>query len=121
MKPTSVVSALRIRAPKAPLAVYEFPKLESISVQNLPNNGFGAKNYHIPKTNFNHWPVYLKTRSNRITTEIKRVQGDVLQLRDDLKKFFPESRVTVNTTAGIVNIKGNVVVEVKNIFNHHMK
>lgn len=113
MRPNSILSKIHIKTPKPELQLFQFPKLSEISYKELPNNGFGINNYYIPKTKFNHWPVYIKIQNTKITTEIKRVEGDLLKLRQDLLNFNPNYKLTINSTAGIINIKGDVVEEIK--------
>lgn len=103
---------------------FAFPALNTIQVSELPNNGFGEKNYYIPKTKFGHWPVYLKVQNTKITTEIKRLQGDLNQFKLDILSAVPgldQSHITVNQHAGYVNIRGDLVNLIKNIFNEKVK
>ncbi|RLV91417.1 54S ribosomal protein IMG2 mitochondrial [Spathaspora sp. JA1] len=104
--------------PKAPAPKYIIPSLDSISYTSLINNGFGEGNYYISKTKFNHWPVYKKiTNQTKIITEVRKVEGDVQLLRSDLLRLNPDLKISVNKTAGYLNIKGDVVDEIKYYFN----
>ncbi|KAG7661934.1 IMG2 [[Candida] subhashii] len=106
--------------PKQP--IYEIPSLSSITYKDLPDPKFGNKTYHVPMTKFKHWPVYPKIQGSRRQTEIKRVQGDVVQLSKDLLKLNPNLIIAkVNTTAGYINIKGDVTEEIKQYFNRELK
>jgi len=118
----SLVALKAVRVPIAPKPVnlYSIPDLSTISHKELPNNGFGISNYAISKSKFNHWPVYLKIQNTKITTEIKRVQGDVQQLKADLLRLNPSLKISVNQNIGYVNIKGDVVDEIKQYFNEHL-
>ena len=116
MRPTSTLLSLRVKLPKPELTRYTFQDLSSISYCDLPNNGFGKKNYYIAKTKFHQWPVYKKVQNTRITTEIKRVQGDLHQLKQDLLQIYPQFEISMNQSAGIVNIKGDVTEEVTKLF-----
>lgn len=103
---------------------YAFPPLSSVNVADLPNNGFGQGNYHIPKTQFGHWPVYLKVQNTKRTTEIKRLQGDLNQFKTDLLAAVPglePTHITTNLHAGLVNIKGDLVEMLKGIFTDSIK
>ncbi|CAK7892886.1 54S ribosomal protein Img2p, mitochondrial [[Candida] anglica] len=105
---------------------YQFPALASIGrpAVELPNETFGKQNYYISKTKFGHWPVYLKIQNTKITTEIKKLQGDVHQFKADLLKAIPgldEGHVTVNSHAGYVNVKGDLVQLIKQVFNEKIK
>ncbi|KAK6199396.1 60S ribosomal protein [Scheffersomyces amazonensis] len=120
MRP-SLISLKGIRVPITKeyqiVTSYEIPSLSSISYTDLPNNGFGNKNYSIKKTKFNHWPVYIKIQNTKITTEIKRIKGDINQFKQDLLRFNPNLKITINKTAGYANVKGDVVDEIKAYFN----
>ncbi|EAZ63693.1 60S ribosomal protein [Scheffersomyces stipitis CBS 6054] len=118
MRP-SLVSLKSVRVPVPPAVVkpYEVPALSSINHQDLPNNGFGNNNYSINATKYKHWPVYLKVQNTKYTTEIKRIQGDLFQFKKDLLSLNPSLDITINKNAGYVNIKGNVVEEIKSYFD----
>lgn len=114
MRPSLVtLKSVRIPTPVKELRPYEIPQLSNIKYTDLPNTGFGINNYAIPQTKFKHWPVYLKIQNTKITTEIKRIQGDINQFKSDLLALNPKLEITVNSTVGYVNVKGNVVDEVK--------
>lgn len=110
----------RISLPKVEVKKYEFQPLSSIKVSDLPNNNFGIKNYAIKKTAYGHWPVYKKIQNTKITTEIKRLDGDLGQFKKDLLEALPDlqpQNVVINKSAGYVNIKGDVVEKVKDVFS----
>ncbi|CAK9441226.1 mitochondrial 54S ribosomal protein mL49 [Lodderomyces beijingensis] len=112
---------LNVKPPQPDLTRYAIPDLASISQRDLPNNGFGIKNYFIPKTRFSHWPVYIKTsNSTKVVTEIKRVQGDIHQFKRDLLRYNEEFVISMNQAAGIVNIKGDHVDEVKSLLDREI-
>lgn len=103
---------------------FEFPALGSIKVSDLPNNGFGNKNYYIPKTKFGHWPVYLRIQNTKITTEIKRLKGDLTQFKADLLESVPgldARHISVNEQTGNVNVKGDLVDILKEVFTQKVK
>lgn len=99
---------------------YEIPSLSSVTHTDLPNNGFGVKNYYIAKSKQDYWPVYLKIQNTKVTTEIKRIQGDVMQFKEDLLAFNKNFIIKANPTVGYINIKGDVVEKVKAYFDKHM-
>lgn len=115
------------RIPKiAPIEqIYQPPALKSISAAELPNNAFETNNlYYIKKTAFGHWPVYKKIQNTRITTEIKRVEGDVRLFAHDLLRIMGNikaSNMKVNTITGEVNIKGDHVEEIKDVLQKHVR
>lgn len=115
--------SVRVATPKSAAELYQFPALSSISAQDLPNNGFGENNYYIAKTKFGYWPVYKKVQNTKITTEIKRIKGDLDQFKADLLKQLPRlqaNNVVVNKHAGYVNVKGDVVEEINEVFNNQI-
>lgn len=126
MKPTSIVcKAVRVKTPVKAPALYEFPALSSISSDELVNSNFGKDSYWIHKSKFGHWPVYKKVQNTKITTEVKRIQGDVNRFKKDLLATLPHiqpQHVVVNRTAGYANIKGDVVQEVMKVLdeNHNV-
>ncbi|KAK6463638.1 mitochondrial large subunit ribosomal protein-domain-containing protein [Scheffersomyces coipomensis] len=122
MRPSLIsLKAVRIPTPKPAVVNYEIPALSSINYTDLPNNGFGIKNYSIEKTKFKHWPVYLKVQNTKLTTEVKRIKGDLAQFKTDLLSINPDLKITVNQTYGYANIKGNVVDEIKQYFDNGIK
>lgn len=125
MKPSRIAfKSVRPPLPKATFNLYQFPPLASIKAEDLPNNGFGVNNYSICKSKYGHWPVYKKIQNTKISTEIKRIKGDIDQFKIDLLQAHPQLKpenITVNKTAGYVNIKGDVVDEIKQIFADNIK
>ncbi|EGV62027.1 54S ribosomal protein img2, mitochondrial [Yamadazyma tenuis] len=123
MKPSpTVLRTIKPRSPSVPEPVFQIPSLSLISFADLPNNGFGNGNYFISKTKFGHWPIYKKVQNTKITTEIKRIQGDVLQFKKDLVSLtrLNPKFVTVNQTAGYVNVKGDEVERLRSVFDKHI-
>lgn len=121
MKPTSaLLKAVRVKSPVSGVTRYDFPALSSISSDELVNSNFGKGTYFVHKTQFGHWPVYKKVQNTKITTEIKRIQGDVHQFKADLLSAmsgFPAKNITVNSVAGYVNVKGDRVQQVMQILD----
>ncbi|ODV79031.1 60S ribosomal protein [Suhomyces tanzawaensis NRRL Y-17324] len=122
MRPSFVsLKSVRVPLPTPTIKPFEIPPLSSISYKNLPNTGFGIHNYSITKTKFKHWPVYLKIQNTKISTEVKRIQGDVVQFKNDLLALNPNLEITVNQNIGYVNIKGDVVNEIKKYFDENIE
>ncbi|KAF0560682.1 ribosomal protein L49/IMG2 [Gigaspora margarita] len=71
--------------------------------------------YYIHRTSNKSLPVYIdiKNGRTRILTILRRIEGDIQALRDDIKKdLFPKdhsihSKVTINHTNNNVVIKGD--------------
>lgn len=125
MRPSVTLLKL-VRIPWAPVVetLYKAPPLESISFAELPNNAFETENlYYIKKTAFGHWPVYKKIQNTRVSTEIKRVEGDVTRFADDLKELINQQNlsVMVSKKTGSVNIKGDHVHLITQLLDAHIK
>lgn len=124
---TRLLKGLSISFPKKEVPVYVPLSLSAISANQLPNNTFDTQNlYAIKKTKFGHWPVYKKIQNTKISTEIKRVEGNVQLFASELTKFVQNGNILprnlkVNTLTGEVNIKGDHVSEIKSILDRHIK
>lgn len=93
------------------------PALDSISVAQLTTKP-KLSSYHIPRTHQGNLPVYKTYRSQAVYTDIKRVQGNVVQLRNDLQQLLPEiSKANFNchTVNGSLRIKGDHSAAIKEI------
>lgn len=122
-----LLKSVRIPTPVAVKAPYMPPSLSSVTASELPNNAFEQNNlYSIKKTSYGHWPVYKKVQNTRISTEVKRVQGDVRVFAAELLDLLQNNtiqkhHVKVNTKTGEVNIKGDFTEEIKQLFDLHVK
>lgn len=122
-----LLKSVRIPTPVAVNIPYMPPTLASVTLSQLPNNEFERKHlYSIKKTAYGHWPVYKKVQNTRISTEIKRVQGDVSVFAEELlellqAKNIQKSHVKVNAQTGEVNIKGDHSEEIKSLFDVYVK
>lgn len=128
MKPCLLLlKSVRVPTPVAIKLPFQPPALSSISVAELPNNTFEQNNlYYIKKTAYGHWPVYKKIQNTRISTEIKRVQGDVSVFAEELLSLLQndaikKDHVRVNTKTGEVNIKGDYTEQIKSILDTYVK
>ncbi|GEQ70368.1 hypothetical protein JCM33374_g4045 [Metschnikowia sp. JCM 33374] len=122
MRPNTILfRGIRVAAPTVVKPVYAVPSLSSITANELPNNTFEQKNqYHIPKSSVGRWPVYKKVQNTKISTEIKRVKGNVMLFADELARVLfnnnvPKKHIRVNTLTGEVNIKGDRIKDVRKI------
>lgn len=121
-----LLKGLSIAMPKAEIPAYVPLSLTSVSASQLPNNTFETQQlYSIRKTKFGHWPVYKKIQNTKITTEVKRVEGNVKLFAEELCKMVNRGNVLarnvkVNELTGEVNIKGDHVDEIKGIFDKHL-
>lgn len=115
----SLLKAVRVKVPVSPLSPFVPPALSTISASELPNNAFETEHlYKVKKTAFGHWPVYKKVQNTRISTEIKRIEGNARlfsqELLAELKlNNLRKGDLKVNELTGEVNIKGDHVEKIK--------
>ncbi|CCC70040.1 hypothetical protein NCAS_0D04590 [Naumovozyma castellii] len=100
-----------------------FPRLTDIKASDLiGGSSFGSGNYFITRSSTGNLPVYsdYKAGGNKHVTEIRRIQGDIIQLRNDLQKKLPKIPLDnwkVLPQSKKIIIKGNVVMEIKQILS----
>ena len=99
-----------------------FPKLSEISMNELVSETkpFGKGQYFVERSQTGNLPVYSDTKGggNKFVTEIRRIQGDVIQLRNDLQEklpYIPKKNWKVLTQSQKIIIKGDAVKQVKGI------
>jgi large subunit ribosomal protein L49 len=93
------------------------PSLDSITTSQLTVKP-QLTSYFVPRTSAGNLPVYKTYRSQAAFTDIKRVQGNVVQLRNDLQAALPhinEYKYNCFTVSGSLRIKGDYVAEVKQV------
>lgn len=102
---------------------YTAPALSKINVSDLPNSVFEKSDlYHIKKTSNGYWPVYKRIQNTKVTTEIKRVDGNVRlfakELVDQLGMIdTKKNEIKVNSITGQVSIKGDFSDEISSFLN----
>lgn len=72
--------------------------------------------YFVERNRNHMYPLYLKIqgRGERKTTKLKRIQGDIWALHDDLKKYLEDRSkkyvyLQIQEVSGHINIKGDYV------------
>ncbi|CAI4037644.1 hypothetical protein SMKI_03G1220 [Saccharomyces mikatae IFO 1815] len=111
------VSSSPNKAGEAPI----FPKLKDVKMEELiGNNNFGKKTYFVERSSTGNLPVYsaYKNGGNKVITEIRKIQGDIIQLRNDLQEqlpFIPKGFWSVVMQSKKIIIKGNAVETVKRV------
>ncbi|RKP28356.1 hypothetical protein METBISCDRAFT_26866 [Metschnikowia bicuspidata] len=120
-----LLKGLRIAVHRPEIALYEPLTLDAVTPAQLPNNAFDQqKLYAIRRSKFGHWPVYKKVQNTKITTEIKRVDGNVRLFASELQALMGGSRtakdIRVNGLTGEVNIKGDHVAKIKGLLDTHL-
>ncbi|CDF91351.1 ZYBA0S11-00848g1_1 [Zygosaccharomyces bailii CLIB 213] len=97
-----------------------FPRIQDIQINELVgNNSFGEGKYFVQRSTTGNLPVYLDVKNGgSITTEVRKVEGDVVKLRDDLQEQLPhipkKSWKCILQSNKIV-IKGDVVKDLKRV------
>ncbi|QEU59965.1 Img2 [Kluyveromyces lactis] len=95
-----------------------FPKLEDVSPEEVVGAApFGKKTYFIQRSINGNLPVYTDYKnSNKIVTEIRKIQGDPVQLRNDLQErlpFIPKKYWKVILQSNKIIIEGDATKHVK--------
>ncbi|KAL2106881.1 hypothetical protein VUR80DRAFT_6077 [Thermomyces stellatus] len=95
---SSLLETLVIRAPPAPSAATSLP-------------------YHVSRTASNNFPVYKRIRAggSHRSTQVRRVEGDPIRLRDDLRATLDVDAddVIVNPRTRHVIVKGDHMSQIK--------
>lgn len=99
-----------------------FPKLEEVKLEELisEENKFGNGTYFVERSETGNIPVYsdLKGGGNKTVTEIRKVRGDIIKLRNDLQEilhYIPKENWKVLPQSHKIIIKGDAVKIVKDI------
>lgn len=71
-----------------------FPSLETISTVDLgqtTTTKFGHGTYHLTRSGRGNLPIYIDYKACNVPyTEVRKVQGDIVQLRNDLQKVLKD-------------------------------
>lgn len=99
-----------------------FPRLEDVKPEELiGNQKFGKKSYFVQRSSNGNLPVYTDYKnSNKIVTEIRKIQGDPIQLRNDLQErlpFIPKKYWKVIMQSKKIIIEGDAMVYVKKVLS----
>lgn len=85
------------------------PLLETLTIPAPPQPTASSTPYLVSRTRSNRLPVYLRTQAggSKISTLIRRVEGDPLALRDEVRGVvgMEGKDVVVNPTTGHIIIK----------------
>ncbi|CDK25762.1 unnamed protein product [Kuraishia capsulata CBS 1993] len=100
---------------------YIFPALEEIKAEELVGKPFGPKShaYFISRTKKGQLPVYRTYRRKVAYTEIRRVEGDIVQLRNDIQAAFPDIQkkdFNVVMQSLRIMIRGDHLVRITDLF-----
>jgi large subunit ribosomal protein L49 len=95
------------------------PSLDSISISQLTTKP-QLKSYFVPRTSQGNLPVYKTYRSQAVYTDIKRIQGNVVQFRNDLQELLPQIKkenFNCHVINGSLRIKGDHSQIIKEILD----
>ncbi|ORY04815.1 hypothetical protein K493DRAFT_296788 [Basidiobolus meristosporus CBS 931.73] len=83
---------------------------------SYPKNELPADiKYFVKRTSGKSLPVYsdIKNGGTRFLTIVRRVEGDLDKLRQDLSTVAPSEYITINRRTSQIVVKGNYVREVR--------
>lgn len=113
---------------KSPYLDMIFPKLDSITPESLTvqitGENTNGKWYNIRRTRTGKLPVYLKWKGTGVkgpNTFIRRIDGDIGQLKQDLKRelALQNKQIWIDDLTKQIFIKGNLVWEVKKLLRRY--
>lgn len=98
-----------------------FPRLQDVKPEDLIGTEvFGKGKYHVARSATGNLPVYtdFKSGGNKVVTEIRKISGDIVQLRNELQAELPqipkESWKVIMQSKKII-IKGDEALTVKEV------
>ncbi|KAL3228591.1 Large ribosomal subunit protein mL49 [Nakaseomyces bracarensis] len=98
-----------------------FPLASEVNQEDLVgHNDFGSKKYFVERSRVGNIPVYTDYRGggNKIVTEIRKIQGNAVQLKKDLQAKLPEipeKNWRVIPQSNKIEIKGHYISELRRI------
>lgn len=109
-----------------PLTDAKFPSLSSVTAKDVGYasdiTAFGHnKTYNLQRTKYNKLPIYTEYKHvDVVFTEIRKIQGDIIQLRNDIQQILPDvkkDRYRVLMESKKILIKGNYKQELEQVFS----
>lgn len=101
-----------------------FPPANAVDQSELVGqNNFGSRSYFIERSRVGNIPVYVDYRGggNKIVTEIRKIQGNAVELKKDLQAklpLIPEKNWRVIPQSNKIEVKGNYAFEIKNVLKN---
>lgn len=98
-----------------------FPRLQDVKPEELlGSESFGKGKYYVARSATGNLPVYTdyKAGGNKLVTEIRKISGDIIQLRNDLQAElpqFPKDTWKVVMQSKKIVIKGDAASSVKKV------
>jgi large subunit ribosomal protein L49 len=102
----------RVQSLRLLSTVPRFPKLSEIRHEDLhtPQQPFGHGSYFLERSSYGNLPVYTELKQNICLTEIRKVKGDIVLLRNDLQELLddvPKDKFKIVMESKKILIKGN--------------
>lgn len=117
----STVESTQAAGEAAENAFSVFPRIQDVKPEELlGSEAFGKGKYYVSRSSTGNLPVYTdyKAGGNKVVTEIRKISGDIIQLRNDLQAELPqiprEAWRVIMQSKKIV-IKGDAASSVKEV------
>ena len=118
---TTSASAAAAAVPKTKSSLL-FPSLASLNPEtDLVGSkliGGKSKTYFVKRTTEGNLPVYKTIKRQAIFTDVRRVEGDIIQLRNDIQALFPQiekNQYSCLMDSKTIRIKGDLTKELKKL------
>ena len=122
LRTSSYIAALRVRFSSTKVSNDLFPSLSSVRPDELltERKRFDQGTYFVERSSTGNLPVYSDFRAgrNKVVTEIRKIRGNVVQLRNDLQEMLPDipkKSWKILPQSHKIVIDGNVVRAVKRV------
>lgn len=98
-----------------------FPRIQDVKPEELLGGGsLERRTYFVERSSTGNLPVYTdyKAGGNKLVTEIRKVSGDIVQLRNDLQAelpHIPKEAWAIRPQSKKIVIKGNVALDIKTV------
>ncbi|CCH61945.1 hypothetical protein TBLA_0F04120 [Henningerozyma blattae CBS 6284] len=122
--PNAIVSVRNLRSITTTTSnsrIPSFPDMTNVQLDTIVGfSKFGKGSYFIERSSSGNLPVYsdIKGGGNKIVTQISKIKGDIIQLRNDLQNALPfieKNRWTVLMQSKKIIVKGDYVREIKDV------
>lgn len=107
-----------------PVSSKVFASLDQISADEVVGSksfgGVKSRTYFIKRSKFGHLPVYKTIKSKAIYTEVRKIQGNSIQLRSELLELIPElspKNLKIVQQSNKLLMKGDYVDVVKDVLS----
>lgn len=98
------------------------PSIDRITGEDL-YKGIPFKKYFLDRTSKGNLPIYKTYRSQAVYTDVRKIRGDIVQLRNDLQAALPDvpkKNFTCVMSSKTIKIKGDVASRLKELLNNEL-